>query len=255
MIERISREDRESLKRFFPGTGDVLLLSALEGFTGRAFESRDGAAAIVVSRGFVFLGGQAKEAFFRRAAAYLPDCFLTFRGSPAWLRIARRCGASVAMTRYEMAAPERFDEALLRRLAHPPEGFVLKTADESVYRDCLSAPWSEDLASFYSDAASFVRDDLVFAAYRDGELAAGCGVYARTADAVEIEIDTRESFRRMGLATCCAAAFLLRCVQRGLTPHWDAMTPISRALAMKLGFADPRPYQVVCREEIHGSRR
>ena len=55
--------------------------------------------------------------------------------------------------------------------------------------------------------------------------------------------------------SCCAAAFLLQCVRRGLRPHWDAMTPISRDLALKLGFVRPLPYPVVCREEKTGPAR
>ena len=60
MNERVTREERGELKRFFPGTRDTLLLSALEGYTGRAFENSAKSAALVVSRGFVFLGGKAQ---------------------------------------------------------------------------------------------------------------------------------------------------------------------------------------------------
>ena len=255
MNERVTREERGELKRFFPGTRDTLLLSALEGYTGKAFENSAKTAALVVSRGFVFLGGKAQERFFREAAACFPDCFLTFHGSRAWLQIARAWGAGVAMTRFAMETPEKFDEALLSRLAVPPAGYEVRVGDAEAYGQCLAAAWSEDLASCYGDAQAFAADALMIGAFRDGALAAGCGVYARTADSVEIEIDTRPDCRRQGLAACCAAAFLLQCVRRGLRPHWDAMTPISRDLALKLGFVRPLPYPVVCREEKTGPAR
>ncbi|MBQ9263788.1 MAG: GNAT family N-acetyltransferase [Clostridia bacterium] len=230
-------------------------MSALEGRTGRAFESANGTAALVAARGFVFLGGQAREWFFREAAACLSPGFLTFIGSPSWLGIARRWGAQAPMTRWRMETPDRFNVGFLRRLAVPMSGFILKTGDEQVYADCLKDAWSEDLAAFYPDGAAMARDGLTVTAYRGKELVAGCGVYARTETTAEIEIDTRIDMRRQGLAACCAAAFLLHCVDQGVTPHWDAMTPISRNLALKLGFVRPRPYFVVCREEKNETNR
>lgn len=256
MNEKIGRPEREPLRRFFLGLeADTLLISALEGRTGWAFESRDGSAAMVYSRGFVFLGGQAREGFFRRAAERLPGEFLTFSGSPAWLRIAARWGADIPMTRYRLASPRHFDRDKLRHLAAPPAGFSLMAGDADTYRACRAEKWSEDLVKWYPDGEAMAREGLMTAACRDGVPVAGCGVYARTDTGVEIEIDTREDMRRLGLARCCAAAFLLRCEERGLTPHWDAMTSISRDLALQLGFADPVPYRVVCREEIGEKNR
>lgn len=93
MIERNGRAARAKLKRYFPGGEDPLLLSALEGFAGRCLEDSGGDSAIVESRGFVFLSGQARERFFRAAAAGFSPGFLTFCGSPAWLSATRRWGA------------------------------------------------------------------------------------------------------------------------------------------------------------------
>lgn len=255
MTERRTRAEKERLKRFFPGMRDPLLLSALEGEGGRAFESREGTSALVISRGFIYLGGQAREGFFRQAEPEFPPCFLTFCGSPAWLHVARRFGADVPMTRFRLERPEAFDREALCRLAQPPAGYTLKTGDEATWAHCMREGWSEDLASLYPDAAAFARDGLMIAAYAGDALAAGCGAYARTDRDVEIEIGTHAAHRRRGLARCCAARFLLQCEEKGLHPHWDAMTKISRDLALQVGFVGPRAYRVVCREEIHGGCR
>lgn len=238
------------LARFFPGAEDVPLLSALAGHGGQALESGDGQSALVISRGFVYLGGQVNERFFQAASAHFPPCFLTFCGSPGWLRAAAAWGADVPMTRFRLDAPAAFDRSRLLALAEPPAGYRLKTGDEETWRDCRKAAWSEDLVSLYEDPAEFARAGLMIAAYdEEGALAAGCGAYARTDAAAEIEIDTHPDHRRRGLARCCGAAFLLLCMEKGVTPHWDAMTEISRDLALRFGFEHPRPYSVVCREE------
>ena len=256
MIERKTREEKSGLKRFFPGMREVLLLSALEGEGGRAFESRQGTSALIISRGFIYLGGQARAEFFRRVEPEFPACFLTFCGSPAWLDIARRFGADVPKTRFHLETPEHPDREALRRMAEPPAGYTVKIGDEKTWAQCMAAAWSEDLASLYSNDADFARDGLMIAAYDAGDaLAAGCGAYARTDTDVEIEIGTHPLHRRRGLARCCAARFLLECEEKGLRPHWDAMTKISRDLALQVGFVRPRAYRVVCREERNGGPR
>ena len=57
-----------------------------------------------------------------------------------------------------------------------------------------------------------------------------------------MEIDTRQDYRRRGLATICGAALILECLARGLYPNWDAHNRESIALAQKLGYVFDREY-------------
>lgn len=248
MNELFTRAERTALSPLYPFARDALLLSGLQGHLGRAFLSDHGQSALVLVQGFIFLGGKADEKFFHQVSGILPACFLTFSGDEAWRNIAKSWGANTEMTRYSLETPNHFDDEMLRRLAVPPPGYTLMPADESLYHQCLQERWSEDLVASYQDYAAFDRHALAILALRDGRLAAGCGVYAHTDSMWEIEIDTHPDFRRQGLAAACGAKFLLECQKRGMQPHWDAMTNISAALAQKLGFQNPRPYQVVCRE-------
>lgn len=248
MNELRSRGERAALLPFFPDTGDALLLSALQGYLGRAFRSDRGDACLVLARDFIFLGGAADGAFFREAAGAFPARFLTFSGSEEWLSIPLQSPGAFKMTRWALAVPACFDVDRLRLLARPPAAFTLARADAALYGRCLAQGWSEDLVSAFPSAGEFAENGLAVLALFQGEIAAGCGAYARADGQMEVEIDTRPDFRRRGLATACGARFLLECLGRGLSPHWDAMTEISRALAEKLGFRGARPYSVVCWE-------
>jgi RimJ/RimL family protein N-acetyltransferase len=75
-----------------------------------------------------------------------------------------------------------------------------------------------------------------------GDLVSGCSSFCRHADGYEIQVDTREDRRRRGYATCVSAAFVLRCLDLGLTPHWDAANAESLRLAERLGFVLERAY-------------
>lgn len=59
---------------------------------------------------------------------------------------------------------------------------------------------------------------------------------------IEIEIDTKEEYRRKGLAYICAAKLILACMEKGWYPSWDAQNKWSVALAEKLGYHFEREY-------------
>jgi GNAT superfamily N-acetyltransferase len=67
-------------------------------------------------------------------------------------------------------------------------------------------------------------------------MVAGASSYTRYQDGIEIEIDTREDYRRKGLAYVCGARLILECLERNLYPSWDAHNRWSVALAEKLGY-------------------
>ena len=123
-----------------------------------------------------------------------------------------------------------------------PEGYTLREMDGVCYRLALREKWSEDFVKLFRSEADFLARGLGVMAFRGDEPVAGAASYAVYRGGIEIEIDTREDCRRMGLATACGAALVLRCLERGLYPSWDAHSRISVALAEKLGYVFDRAY-------------
>lgn len=70
----------------------------------------------------------------------------------------------------------------------------------------------------------------------DDQLAAGASSYSVYSQGIEIEIDTKEEYRRRGYATICGAKLIMECLKRDLYPSWDAQNKNSVALAEKLGY-------------------
>lgn len=64
----------------------------------------------------------------------------------------------------------------------------------------------------------------------------GASSYSRYQEGIEIEIDTREDYRRKGFASVCGAKLILECLKRNLYPSWDAQNKASVSLAEKLGY-------------------
>ena len=76
----------------------------------------------------------------------------------------------------------------------------------------------------------------------EGTVVSGASSYVHFRDGIEIEIDTREDFRRKGLAAACGARLVRECMERGLYPSWDAQNRWSVALAQKLGYHFDKEY-------------
>ena len=74
------------------------------------------------------------------------------------------------------------------------------------------------------------------------EIVAGASSYSSYKEGIEIEIVTKEGYRKQGFAYRCAAKLIVECLQRNLYPSWDARTRISVALAEKLGYVYSHEY-------------
>ena len=245
MIQRI---DPALAAPLFAGWEGGILRACLQGVMGEVYAPAGEKGSALASLGdFTFLAGVPRWDL----AAFLPPAF---RGKS---RILVPCGEgwhqciqtvwgarARPFTRYATKAPPTgFDRAHLACLADGlGPGDVLCPIDGALYAQCLANSWSRDLVSQFPTAAAYARLGLGMAVVRQGTVVAGASTYARYRAGIEIEVDTRPDCRRQGLATAASAALLLRCLDRGLYPSWDAHTPTSLALAEKLGYRLERGY-------------
>ena len=168
------------------------------------------------------------------------DFQLLFLLNESWLRLLEEAHGKRGkpITRYAIRKePGVFDPGKLRaNLEKLPQGFTLEPIDEELYHALLELDWARDFCAQFGSWEEYAAHGCGFVAIKDGQVAAGASSYTWYRGGIEIEIDTKAEYRRQGLALCCASALLLHCLERGLYPSWDAATPISVALAEKLGY-------------------
>jgi GNAT superfamily N-acetyltransferase len=120
--------------------------------------------------------------------------------------------------------------------AEPPAGFRLRGIDLETARR-LDANLEPHAMQVFPTAQAFVDRGLgVVAVAPDGRLAAQSSSYTISSRRVEIAIGTHPDFRRLGLARLLAARMILMCLDRGLEPAWSASNPLSKRLALSLGY-------------------
>ena len=237
-----------AVEALFAGWEEPMIRSCLQGHMGTwaADDPHAPRSACITVGDFCFLAGRPSPALAAGAAAPIlaPR---TVDWSPV---IEATWGDRVRPhTRYATRKDvHRFDRGKLASLAVPPKGFALSPVDMDAYALLGRAGWSKDLRGLFRDGADFLRRGLGVTARHGGEIVAGASSYAVFDGGIEIEIDTRPDFQRLGLATACGAALVLACLERGLYPSWDAHTPISLHLAEKLGYVSAGPYLVYLKQ-------
>ena len=160
------------------------------------------------------------------------------------------------ISRYAIKKDTKFDKDLLHKLIDRlPEGYELKNIDANIYDMCLSDPVTRDFVSSFESKEKYLDIGRGVVVMRSGRIVAGASSYTRYNEGIEIEVDTVEEERRKGLATAASAALILRCLDEGLYPSWDAQNMISVHLAEKLGYEydhEYTAYEVSGEEGTHG---
>ena len=117
-----------------------------------------------------------------------------------------------------------------------PEGYELKEIDAEIYDMCMKNPVTVDFVSSFESKEKYLRDGIGMVIVKNGEIVSGASSYTRYREGIEIEVDTAEPERRKNLALIVCSALILRCLEEGLYPSWDAHNMGSVRLAEKLGY-------------------
>jgi len=249
MIKKIT--NTKTVEHLFSAWQETCIWSALQGIMGDIYaqDIPTPEAAMVILGDFCFLAGApSAELVAYKPTTYEKNYIIMVPENDAW--------AALIETYYKEGAEKNFryaiqknagnfnKEKLEQAVATVPDGLELKMIDETLYNACLKEDWSEDFVSNYKNYAMFEQLGLgaLMIKKDTGELVAGASSYSTYKDGIEIEIVTREDYRKQGLAYRCASKLILECLKRGLYPSWDARTKISVALAEKLGYEYSHEY-------------
>jgi len=229
----------------FADWNETLIWSCLQNVMGKIYADNmeNPRSAMALIGDFCFLAGAPSKELVR----YRPtDCTQNFiimvpQNSSWELLILKEYGKKAKkIIRYatQKEPCSNFDRTTLHRYTELlPYGYSLEQIDRKQYEKCISDSWSRDLVALYGGYDSYEKLGLgVVAVKENGEIVSGASAYSRYLNGIEIEIDTKESYRRQGFACACGARLILECLNRNLYPSWDAHNKTSLHLALKLGY-------------------
>lgn len=223
--------------------------SCLEGCTGSAFAvGTPPVSALLQAGDFCFYVGRPDAALAR----FVPlrnvqnGVFLVPQTAQWAHLLTRAWPESEALTRCAFQKRnDCFDKSLLWRMAVPPAPcYVLRPIDEPLYRALLREDWSRDLCAQFDSWPAYAAHGMGFAVLHAGRPVCGASSYTFYSGGIEIELDTKPTYRGRGLARACASKLVLDCLEKGLHPSWDAANPVSAHIARTLGYRPAGTYTV-----------
>ena len=234
---------KNKIRPLFAEFYDSLMFSYFDGIFGTAFcdDTTAPTAAVICCGDFYFAAGDKsfwadmlKFCSDNKNAVIVPDCEKLAKTLCAY------DGQLQKVKRYHTCPPANgFDTDRLRETVSRVQNIgqlKLSMIDKDLYEKALAEQWSESFVCNFKDFADFSAHGFGYVLTNNGRIVSGTSTFSYYDKGVEIEVSTREEYRLKGLAQITAAAFLLECVLRGLTPHWDARNLTSLSIAQKMGF-------------------
>lgn len=242
-------DSQRAVEALFAGWEETLIWSCLQGVMGHVYvnDLQKPVSAMAVLGDFAFLAGTPDERLVRyRPNWYRQDFIIMVPQNAGWAERIESVYREKAMpvVRYAIKKEANiFDTEYLEKIAAGvPAGYSLRMIDRDIYERSKREAWCRDWTSQFESFEKFQELGLGAAILKDGEIVAGASSYSAYREGIEIQIDTREDYRRKGLALACGAKLILECLARGIYPSWDAQNRGSVALAEKLGYHFDREY-------------
>ncbi|MBQ6292795.1 MAG: GNAT family N-acetyltransferase [Lachnospiraceae bacterium] len=229
----------------FAGWEETLIWGCLEKVMGKIYvtdlEAPRSAMAFIGCFAF-YAGVPDKELVRNKPAGFV----IMTPQNEAWGACIEECFPNAEKeTRYAIKKNTKFDKKYLQSLVDRlPDAYELKAIDGKLYDQCLAEPMTADFVSCFGSKEKFLELGRGMVIMKEGRIVAGASSYTRYQEGIELEVDTAEEERRKGLATAVCAALILRCLNEGLYPSWDAQNINSVHLAEKLGYEFDREYTV-----------
>lgn len=236
-------ENGERVSSIFADWDETIIWSCLQGVMGHIYanDKSHPDSAMAILGDFCFFAGRPD----RELVAYKPewveqDFIIAVPKDWQWAEEIERHYTTKAkrVIRYAMKKEtDIFDkDKLLEIVRKLPSRYTITLMDDQFFDYCKKEKWSKDLVSQYEDYTAYQALGLGAVVIENGIPVAGASSYSSYCGGIEIEIDTKEEYRRQGLASACGAKLILECLDRGIYPSWDAQNLWSVGLAEKLGY-------------------
>lgn len=246
MIRKMENKDTKAIKRLFGDWEETMIWSCLQDVMGEIFVAEERGenvpkAAVAVLGAFAFFAGEPdRELLLYKPERYQGEFVIMVSQNPAWEAMIEECypGNCKRVERYALKKePDVFDTEKLEKIVEGlSQEYEMKLLDKACFSETKKIEWCCDWTAQYPDFETYQRLGLGVVILKDGQIVSGASSYTTYEKGIEIQVDTKEEYRRRGLAEICSAGLILECLKRGLYPSWDAQNKGSLALAEKLGY-------------------
>lgn len=224
----------------------VLIDSVLEGSFGRAYADSptNPTAARLDSAEFTILGGNPNAAGARDLFHVAPIGYVTPQTAEWRQALQDEFGPHLRTLPFIEFSTVALDRAHLVGLAGTlPALFKLERVDRAL-AERLPVDMDNEYCfeNFYS-LDDFLERGIGYCIVHRDRIVSAATSFARSQRAIDIEIETVASYRKLGLATVVGAQLVSYCLEQGIEPCWLAANAVSERLALRLGYVRGGRYE------------
>lgn len=209
---------------------------------------------IVCKSGKYLVSGDTNNAVFNEfLEGYLKNkenhvrYFDLYSSSQEWIsKIDDMLGDNAAKLRRQLFKWDKLNsEVILKDDIRIPDGFELRKMDETLFEK-----YTKEMDSSYKDlwktSNNFILNGFGFCILKDNEFVSACNTYYVRDGVVEIDIVTKDQYRKQGFAVITCSEFIKHCLLNNIEPVWDCDdgNEESKKLAVKLGFNSAENYEM-----------
>lgn len=245
-------EDTSKVEKLFENTTDTVIISCLQKVMGDIYVNVENEkdipkSAKAVLGDFCFVLGDVDEALLTDTPDAVNKQFsIIVPENEEWSKQIEKTFGDCCerKLRYGMKKePDVFDIEKLQKMSENlSDEYECRLIDGELFDTCINTEWCRDFVSNFDYYKYFEKYGLGVVILKDGEIVAGASSYSGYMEGREIEIVTREDYRRKGLAKAAGSRMVLECLKRNLYPSWDAANLMSVGLAKQLGYNESGEY-------------
>lgn len=250
-IVKLEKKDYQEVLPLFqdiPYGWDVFFNKIQEGYGFiLADNSTNPNVALAFLSGCIIYGGNPKYESAKDLIHYLEFQPLILPVTEAWGNLIKDVQADKVKTNSRYYFPfSSLDQKILYSIELDTSNDFRLVKIEEQHAEKLKEELGEEYHIYhFSSFKEFVNKGCGYCIVKGDEICAATIAAVRSKNQIQIQVNTKEKYRHMGLATKTSAALLRYCLENEINADWDAANPISRKLAMKLGYKQSIPYHVL----------
>ncbi|MDO4272610.1 MAG: GNAT family N-acetyltransferase [Eubacteriales bacterium] len=242
MLYKVTNPDK--VEHLFAGWEETMIWSCLQNVMGCLYTNhRENPMSVIAVLGdFAFFAGEVCEELISDFMTnnYEKDFMILVPQNEMWGGMIEKCYGNKCRKVIRYAFKKEADifdtKKLEKMVCGLQDEYRLVMIDERWFSYCKKIDWCKDFVAQYETFDIYDKNGLGVLVTKDDVPVSGASSYSGYLNGIEIEIDTREDYRRKGLATICGARLILECIKKKIYPSWDAQNLWSVALAEKLGY-------------------
>lgn len=241
MLEKVSNKDLEKLRNLFKDIRFHMGNSVLDGMMGVAYTDNisNPNFAILIVRKYCFMSGIIDEKSLQQLINEKLKQYILIPSDNLKNIIEKIFKNNInKLERYSIKKTPIFDIQKLKEYVDKvPEEYYIQEIDKNIAERIKQE-------KFINITDNYEKKGIGYCCTYNNEIIGVASSNIFYKDGIEVNIKTKEEYRKKGIATALASKLILKCLEKDIKISWDAANLSSLGLAKKLGFEYDSTYNI-----------